>query len=69
VDISCYLITNGEFKNVLIPQKLLNELITSLRNKGIETVQFVDRSIEVEGIYVPAKGTKNVLMVMPSIEE
>lgn len=61
--IDCYLITKGKLKAVEIPESLLSELAQSLRTKGIETVHFADSSIECEGIYIPAKGTENMVVV------
>lgn len=61
--ITCYLITNGKLKAAEIPEGLLPELAKSLRTKGVEIVHFSDSSIECEGIYIPAKGTKNLMVV------
>lgn len=69
MNISCYLISNGEFVTASLPKDLLVELAVSLRQNGEEQVHFPDRSILVEGIYIPAKGTKNSLIVLPDIED
>lgn len=63
--IACCLITEGNFKVVNMPDKLLVELAKSLRNKGKEIVHLANESIEVEGIYIPAKGTKTAVMLIP----
>jgi len=67
VNISCYLISKGEFKPVDIPEELLSELCKNLREKGNEIAHISSGSIEVEGVYIPAKGSKNTLMVLPGI--
>lgn len=66
--ISCYLVSNGEFKTVVMEDKMLLDLAISLREKGKEFVHFKDGSIEVEGIYIPSIGTKNTIMVLPMEE-
>lgn len=67
--IGCYLVTEGRFEQAALPQNLLVELVKSLREKGKETVHFAERSIEVEGIYIPAKGSKTQLMCLGSDEQ
>ncbi len=62
MNVGCYLVVDGKFEQAVIPQKLLSELVKNLREKGKETVHFSERSIEVEGIYIPAKGSKLKLM-------
>ena len=68
-NISCYLISQGNFKPVRISEELLLELCINLRNKGLETVQFKDNKIIVEGVYVPARGSNINLIVLPDTEE
>lgn len=69
MDISCYLVSNGEFKSAIIPEKLLVELSKNLRTKGIETVHFADKSIDVEGLYIPAKGVEGIIMIANNSKE
>lgn len=69
MDINCYVVSNGEFESVTIPEKLLTELCKSLRSEGITTVHFATRNIQVEGVYIPAKACKNGLLVIPNIKE
>lgn len=68
MNISCYLVTEGRFEKVVIPQELLTELIKSLREKGKEMVHFAEHSIEVEGVYIPAKGSKAKLVCLGEVE-
>ncbi|WP_180953448.1 hypothetical protein [Bacillus sp. T33-2] len=56
MNVGCYLVTEGKFEQAVIPQKMFLELVKNLREKGKETVHFSERSIEVEGVYIPAKG-------------
>lgn len=69
MNIECYLVTEGKFETAILPEELLTDLAKSLRTKGIETVHFAERSIEVEGVYVPSKGSKIGLMVIPNAED
>ena len=48
--ISCYLVSNGEFVTAAMEEKMLLDLVVSLREKGAEVVHFKDRSIEVDGV-------------------
>jgi hypothetical protein len=68
VDIACFLVAEGEFKKAIIPEELATELIKSLRTKGTEIVHFQNSSVEVEGIYIPAKGSKTKMMLIPDEE-
>lgn len=68
MNIECYLVSNGKFETAVLPYELLTGLAKSLRNKGVETVHFSNRSIEVEGVYIPAKGSKLCLMLIPNEE-
>jgi len=69
MDIACYLVTKGKLEKGLLPEKLLIELAKVLRTEGEEIVHYKDKSILVEGIYIPAKGTKTSIMLIPNIEE
>lgn len=69
MEIKCFLIANGEFIVACITQEQLIELSQIIREKGAETVQLSTRSVLVEGIYIPAKGTNTMLMAMPKTDE
>lgn len=60
MNIGCYLIKeDGSFKEALIPEEFLLAIIKKLKEEGKETIHFNNKiSIEIEGIYIPAKGTK-----------
>jgi len=68
MDIACYLVSNGKFETAKIPEQMFLDLCKNLRNNGNELVHFMDRTIVVEGIYVPSKGNKNSLLVIPNEE-
>lgn len=69
MDIGCYLITENKLEKALLPEELLLGLAKSLRDNGTEIVRYVNRSIVVEGIYIPAKGTNTSIMILPDIKE
>ena len=64
MNIGCFLVVEGRFEQAVLPQELLLELVKSLKDKGKETVHFSERSIEIEGIYIPAKGSKTKLFCL-----
>lgn len=68
MNIGCFLLVYGKFEKAVLPEELLIELSKSLREKGKEMVHFEDKSVEVEGVYVPAKGSKISLLPL-SMEE
>jgi hypothetical protein len=62
MNIKCFLVTDGNFEKAIMPDFLLVELAKTLRTKGKETVHFADKSIKVEGVYIPAKGSTTRLI-------
>ncbi|MZQ74924.1 MAG: hypothetical protein GT589_02055 [Peptoclostridium sp.] len=64
MNIGCYLVSNSKFEKAALPENLLIDLAKSLRQSGKEIVHFANRSIEVEGIYIPAKNTKASIMMI-----
>lgn len=68
MNIACYLVSNGEFVKSAIPEELVLKLAKSLRTNGTETIHFADHSIDVEGIYIPGKGSNTSLMLIPNVE-
>ena len=68
INIDCFLISNGQHKQAYISEEMLIELTKTLRTNGKEWVHFKDNSIEVEGVYIPAKGSKTSLMLFLSEE-
>lgn len=68
MDIACYFVSKGEFKKALIPEQLLIELAKSLRTVGKEVVHLQSGTIEVEGVYIPAKGSTTKMMLIPDEE-
>lgn len=59
-DIDCYLISKGEFVPAILEEYLFITLSKSLKRNGTEILHFVDKTIEVEGIYIPAKGVEKL---------
>jgi len=64
MNIGCYLLSEGKFKTAFIQEKLLMELCKNLREKGEQIVYFEDKKFLVEGIYVPAKGSRTSLIIL-----
>lgn len=68
--IPCLFITEkGELKKSLLPKEFLVEIATSLREDGVGTVHFESGSVNIEGLYIPAKGSKYAIMLIPIDEE
>lgn len=71
MNIGCYLIsTEGKLEKAFLPEGLLVDLSKSLRSNGVEAVHFEGKdSILVEGLYIPAKGTKMSIIALPDVGE
>lgn len=69
MNIGCFLVSKDELKKAAISEEMLSELVKILRDKGKEWVHFKDSSIEVEGIYIPAKNCKSTIMLLPEAED
>lgn len=68
-NITVFLVTEGTFHAAVLPKNLLVNLVDELKSKGKTDVHFADKSILVEGIYIPAKNSKTKLIAFPDIEE
>jgi hypothetical protein len=69
LNIGCFLVSEGQFVKAVIPEELVIGLVTSLRTNGKEVVHLQSKSIEVEGVYIPAKGSTTKMMLIPDEEE
>jgi len=69
MNISCFLVSEGKFQPAILPEDILLGLVKSLRTKGNEMVHFADKSIEVEGVYIPSKTSKTRFIAFSDIEE
>ena len=65
MNIGCFLLIGGMFKEAIIPEELIIKLLISLRENGEEVVHFADKSLLVEGVYIPAKGSNTTLLALP----
>jgi hypothetical protein len=65
MNFKCYLVVNGEFILTNISKEHLIEMSQELREKGIVTAHLINRSVEVEGIYIPAKGINTMIIAVP----
>lgn len=71
MNIACYLIKeDGTLKEALFPEELLLDLAKTLRTEGKEILHLNNgESIMVEGIFIPAKGSKHGIMALPNIDD
>lgn len=70
MNIGCVLTTDKGLKPCALPQEMLLELVKTLRDKGSEHVHMNNgESYLVDGIYIPAKGNKSAIMVLPNVVE
>ena len=68
-NISVFLVTEGSFQVAVLPKSLLTSLVDSLKIEGKTDVHFADKSILVEGIYIPAKNSKTKMITFSDPEE
>lgn len=68
-NIAVTVIVQGSFKNVVIPKDMLSELALKLREEGKYFIHTTKESYEIEGVVIPAKGSKYRLMVLPDSDE
>lgn len=69
MNVACYLVSEGKLEKALLPEELLLGLSKRFRTSGPQIVDFADRSIIAEGVYIPAKGSKTKLIVLPNIKD
>lgn len=70
MNIACYLIKeDGTLQQALLPEKLLLDLVKSLRAEGKQWIHFKEERLTIEGIFIPAKGTKHGIMALPNMRE
>lgn len=67
--IAVTLISNGAFHSMAFPVDRLGEFAEKLRKEGPTPVLTSEREFIVDGLIVPAKGSKNTLMIIPETEE
>lgn len=68
-DIALFLVTEGTFHKAVLPKRLLEDLVVTLKEKGKTDVHFSDKTILVEGIYIPAKDSQTKLMAISGSED
>lgn len=70
MDIGLVLTTDKGLKAVLLPEEMLLKLVKTLKDKGNEWVHLGNgQSYLVDGIYIPGKGNKSAIMILPDIAE
>lgn len=59
----------GLVKAVFTEEQMILDLIKALKAKGTEEVVLTTGIYKVDGIYIPGKGNKSVIMILPNIAE
>lgn len=68
MDIGLVLTTDKGLKTCLLPDKMLLELVKAIKEKGTEQVLLNSgECYQVDGIFIPGKGNKSTLMILPGI--
>ncbi len=70
MDIGLVLTTDKGLKTCLLPDKMLLELVKAIKEKGTEQVVLKSGEYyQVDGVYIPGKGNKSAIIVLPDIAE
>lgn len=70
MNISLVLTTDKGLKVCFLPETMLIELVKSIKEKGTEQVVLNSGEYyQVDGIYIPGKGNKSAIMVLPNVAE
>ncbi|MDW5300741.1 MAG: hypothetical protein SA378_11505 [Sedimentibacter sp.] len=70
MNISMILTTDKGLKACLLPETMLIELVKAIKDKGTEQVVLSSGEYyQVNGIYIPGKGNKSAIMVLPNVVE
>ena len=68
-NIGCLVIVDGILKKTAIPKEFIGIIAENLREHGKTEIAYIDRVVEIEGIFIPAKGVNYTVMVLPMDEE
>ena len=69
MNIGVVLSTDKHLKPCLLPEELLLELVKAIKEKGTEQVVLNGGEFyQVDGIYIPGKGNKSAIMILPMEE-
>lgn len=70
MNIGAVLTTDKGLKKCVFPkEKMILDLIKAIKTKGTGDVLLTDGSYKVDGIYIPGKGNKSAIMVLPMEDE
>lgn len=70
MDISAILTTDKGLKKCVFPQEdMILDLVKAIKEKGTEDVVLTNGSYKVDGVYIPGKGNKSAIMVIPMEED
>lgn len=68
MNIGVALSTDKGLKKCVFPQEeMILDLIKAIKEKGTEQVVLTDGTYKVDGIYIPGKGNKSAIMVLPDV--
>ncbi|GEM_PF-4576729 len=66
MNIGLVLATDKGLKTCLLPDEMFLELVKAIKEKGTEQVLLNSGEYyQVDGIYIPGKGNKSAIMVLP----
>lgn len=70
MNISAILTTDKGLKTCVFPkEEMILDLIKAIKEKGTEQVILTNGIYQVDGIYIPGKGNKSAIMVIPNFTE
>lgn len=70
MNIGAVLTTDKGLKKCVFPQEeMILELVRALKEKGTEQIVLNDGIYQTDGIYIPGKGSKSAIMVLPMEDE
>ncbi len=70
MDIETVLSTNKGLKECIFPkEEMLFELVRTLKEKGTQQIVLTDGIYKVDGIFIPGKGNKSAIMIIPMEDE
>lgn len=70
MNIGAVLTTDKGLKMCVFPkEEMILDLVKNIKEKGTETVILTDGDYQVDGIYIPGKGNKSAIMVLPDVME
>lgn len=70
MNIGAILTTDKGLKTCVFQQEeMILDLVKAIKEKGTEQVVLINGNYQVDGIYIPGKGNKSAIMVLPNVVE